>query len=153
MPRCYCLTSSAEVKATSRRMCHKGCTFKYLDIKQTRGTVRKLWYTAMPVRSWASTFASFHESLSYSCLLCPPGNAMSTLLGCDPTLSGKHLVVPRLARAALSMVDFIPGRWVFSWLSGSVAFCAFSLAIFFSFFWSCAAVHMTVTALPSLRSS
>src|ERR1700712_770590 len=106
----------------------------------------------MPVLSWASTLASFHGSSSYSRLVCLPGNAISTLLECFPTFSGRHLVVPRLDRAALSIVDFIPGRCVCSRAPGPVAFCAFALAIFFSLFSSCTGVHITVTSLPSFHS-
>src|ERR1700744_6657013 len=105
----------------------------------------------MPVLSCASTFASFHGSRSYILHVCLPGNAMSSLLECLPTFSGRLLVVPRLAHALLSMVDFIPGRCVGGRAFAPVAFCALSLAIFLSLFSSCAGVHMTVTVLPSLR--
>src|SRR5690349_10296753 len=105
----------------------------------------------MPVLNCASTFASAHGSRSYSSLVCLPGNAAPTLLECTPTFSGRLLVGPRLARAALSIVDLIPGRCVGGRAFDPVAFCALSLAIFFHLLSSCAGVHITVTVLPSLR--
>jgi hypothetical protein len=77
---------------------------------------------------------------------------MSTLLECFLTFSGRHLVVPRLDRAALSIINFIPGRYVCSRASGQVAFYAFSLVIFLSLFSSYTGVHITVTTLPSFCS-
>ena len=71
-------------------------------------------------------FASVHESLSYSCLVCLPGNAVSTLLEYTPTFSGKLLVGPRLARAAVSIVDLIPGLCVGGRAFDPVACCALS---------------------------
>src|SRR3954463_6569940 len=103
----------------------------------------------MPVLSWASTFASVHGSRSYSSLVCLPGNAVSTLLECTPTFSGRLLVGPRLARALLSIVDFTPGRGLGGRAFGPVAFCALSLANLWSLLSSRAGVHVTVTVLPS----
>jgi hypothetical protein len=59
--------------------------------------------------------------------VCLPGSAASTLLECIPTFSGKPLVVPRLDRAALSVVDFIPGRCICGRAPDRVASCAFSV--------------------------
>lgn len=53
----------------------------------------------MPVRNWASTLASFHDNRSYSCRVCFPGGAASTLFECLPTVSGKALLVPPWDRA------------------------------------------------------
>jgi hypothetical protein len=77
---------------------------------------------------------------------------MSTLLECFLTFSGRYLVVSRLDRAVLSIVNFIPGRYVYSRASRQVTFCAFSLVIFLSLFLLCTGVHITVTTLPSFCS-
>ncbi len=63
----------------------------------------------MPVLSGATTPASFRDRRSYSRRGCLPGNAVSTLLECLPTFSGKGLADARLARAIRSVVDRIPG--------------------------------------------
>jgi hypothetical protein len=50
---------------------------------------------------------------------------MSTLLEYFPTFSGRYLVVPRLDRAVLSVINFILGRYVCGRASGQVAFVLF----------------------------
>jgi hypothetical protein len=61
----------------------------------------------MPVRSWASTLASFHDNRSYSCRVCFPGSAASIRFTCLPTFSGRSLLVAAWDRAIFSVVDFI----------------------------------------------
>ena len=95
----------------------------------------------MPVLSWASILAFFYDSLLYNSRVCLPGNAMSILLEYFPTFSGKHLVMPRLARVEFSIVDFIPGSSVCGQDPGRVASFAFSLAIFLSSFLSATGVY------------
>jgi hypothetical protein len=59
--------------------------------------------------------------------------------------------MPRLARALLSIVDFILGRCVGGRAFEPVTFYALSLAIFLSLFSLYTGVYITVTVLPSLR--
>ncbi|CEL10669.1 hypothetical protein ASPCAL15098 [Aspergillus calidoustus] len=82
----------------------------------------------MPVRSWASTLASFPDSRSYSCRVCLPGRAASTLFTCLPTFSGKPLLVSCWDRAMLRVVDFILGSCVYGMGSSWVAALACTLA-------------------------
>jgi hypothetical protein len=60
--------------------------------------------------------------------MCLFSNAISTLLENFLTLSSKLLVVPRLARATLSVVDLALGTSVYGSLPYRVASLAFSLA-------------------------
>jgi hypothetical protein len=83
---------------------------------------------AIPVRSWASTLASFGVSWPYSFRVCLPGSAMSTRLDSFPTFSGRLFVGPRLARAVLSVVDRALGSGLCGTLPCRVAPLAFSLA-------------------------
>lgn len=107
---------------------------------------------AMPVLSWASTFASFYESLSYSCRACFPGNAVSIFLEYFSTVSGNRFMVSCLARAELSSVDFVLGSPACGQDWDRVDSLACSLATFLSSFSSAFGVHRTVIAFPSLRS-
>ncbi len=105
---------------------------------------------AMPVLSWASTLASFHDSRSQSCRVCLPGNAVSILLEYFPTFSGNPLVVPCLARAMLRVVDRILGSCVCGVVPCLVAAFAFSLASFMSSVSSLDGSHKIVIVFPSL---
>ena len=83
---------------------------------------------AIPVLNWASTLASFRVSWSYSFRVCLPGSAVSTLFENFPTFSGKLLVVPRLARATLSVADRTLKSCVCDSVPRYMASLAFSLA-------------------------
>jgi hypothetical protein len=82
----------------------------------------------MPVRTWASTLASFHGNQSYSCWVCLPGRAASILFTCLPTFFGKPLLVPCWDHAMLRVVDFILGSCVYGMGSSWVAALACTLA-------------------------
>ena len=116
-----------------------------------------IWYRyafnlAIPVLSCASILASFQESLSYRRRVCLPGNAVLTFLECLPTLSGRLLVVPRLARATLSVVDLTLGSCVCGSVPCRVASLAFCLARIQSSSSSPDGSHTTVITLFSLLS-
>src|SRR5258706_16444333 len=107
---------------------------------------------AIPVLSWASTLASFCVNWSYNFRVCLPGNAMSTFLDSFPTFSGKLLVVPRSARATLSVVDRTLGSCVCGSIPCLVASLAFSLAHVQSSSSSSVGNHTTVILLHFLLS-
>ncbi len=83
---------------------------------------------AIPVLNWARTEASFPTHWSYSCRVCLPGSAVSTLLESFPTFSGNLLVVLLLGVVTLSVVDRTLGTGVCGSLACRVASLAFSLA-------------------------
>ena len=64
---------------------------------------------AIPVRSWASTLASFDERGSYSALVCLPGNAVSIFFEYFPTSSGSLFDGIFSRHALLRVVDRAPG--------------------------------------------
>jgi hypothetical protein len=70
-----------------------------------------------------------------------PGNAVSTFLENFPILSGKLLVVPRVMRAMLSVVDLTLGIGVWGSSPCRVASLAFSLARVQSSSWSPERIH------------
>ncbi len=84
----------------------------------------------MPVLSCASTPASLRDRWSYSRRVCLPGNAVSTLLECLPTFSGRDLADACLDRATQRVVDCIPGSWACCVAFCCVASFALSLVIF-----------------------
>jgi hypothetical protein len=83
---------------------------------------------AIPVLSWASILASFYVNRSYNFRVCLPINAISIFLDSFLTFSSKLLVVPRSARATLSIVDRTLGSGVYGSIPYLVASLAFSLA-------------------------
>lgn len=106
----------------------------------------------MPVRSCTSTLASFHDNQSYSCRVCLPGRAASTLLTCLPTFSGKPLQALRWDRAILRVVDFILGSCAYGVASSWVAALACSLARPNSLLSSLVGTQRIVILFPFLRS-
>jgi hypothetical protein len=106
----------------------------------------------MPVRSWASTLASFHGHRSYSCRVCFPGSAASTRLACLPTFSGKTLLVPARDRAISSVVDFIRGTYACGVATSWVAARACSFARPNSWLSSLAGTQRMLSWFPCLGS-
>ena len=82
----------------------------------------------MPIQSWASTLTFFHDNGSYSCQVCLPGRAISTLFTCLPTFSGRPLLVSCWDCAILRVVDFILGSCIYDTGSSWVAALACTLA-------------------------
>ena len=81
----------------------------------------------MPVWSWASMLASFYDNGSYSCWVCLPGRATSTLFMCLPTFSGRPLLVSCWDCVMLRVVDFILGSCIYGMGSSWVAALACTL--------------------------
>jgi hypothetical protein len=107
----------------------------------------------MPVRSWASTLASFHDNQSYSCRVCLPGRAASTLFTCLPTFSGRPpLLVSCWDRAMLRVVDFILGSCMYGIGSSWVAALACTLARPNSLLSSLVETQRIVILFPFFRS-
>lgn len=106
----------------------------------------------MPVRSWASTLASFHDNRSYNCRVCLSGRAASTLFTCLPTFSGRPLLASCWDRAMLRVVDFILGSCMYGTGSSWVAALACTLARPSSLLSSLAETQRIMILFPFFRS-
>ena len=84
--------------------------------------------------------------------MCLPGNAVSILLECFPTFSGKLLAVSRTVCAVWSAVDLILGPSVCGQASCRVASRAFSLASFMSSLSSLVGIYRAMNTFPAFRS-
>jgi hypothetical protein len=82
----------------------------------------------MPVRSWASTLASFHVRRSYNCRVCLPGSAASTRFTCLPIFSGSLLLGTAWDCAIFNVIDFILETCSCGRASSCVTVLAYSLA-------------------------
>jgi hypothetical protein len=108
---------------------------------------------AIPVLSWASRLASFHDSRSYSSGVCLPGSAVSTLFVCFPKFSGRHLVVFCMDHAILRVVDFILVHCAYREAPFWVAAFALSLASVRGSLSLLDRSHPTLIVFPSRRNA
>ena len=107
---------------------------------------------AIPVRSWASTLASFDERGSYSALVCLPGNAVSILFEYFPTSSGSLFDGIFSRHALLRIVDRAPGIGISGLAPSRVDIFAACFARSTRSSASSVGNQVIVMLLPSLRS-
>jgi len=86
-------------------------------------------------------------SLLYNFRIYLPNNVISILLKCLPTLSGKYLMVPRLERVILNIVNFILRNFIFKRDLSRVAFFILSLVVFLNSVLLYVGIYIVVTAL------
>ena len=87
----------------------------------------------MPIRSYTSIFASFHNKRLYSYRICFPGSTASTSLICFLTSTNRLLLGASWDRTRLSVINYILGtrfyRRVSSYVAALIIFASGDLVV------------------------